>query len=81
VEIVELPAGQAVRVRGVESASGGASTIDCVCMQTLIPVPDGAGILNVVLTSPQVELSEVMLDLFDAISVTLSWSPPTPASD
>lgn len=74
VEIVEIPAGRAVRVRGVEPVGSGARSVDCVVMQTLIPVPDGTGVLNVVLTSPQVELAEPMLDLFDAISSTLTWT-------
>lgn len=79
VEIVEIPAGRAVRVAGVQTAHLGGRSVDCVVMQTLIPVPGGRGVLNVVLSSPQVELGEPMLDLFDAISSTLTWSvTPTP---
>ena len=75
VEIVEVPAGRAVRVYGVEAAQVGARVpIDCVVMQTLIPVPAGQGVLDVVLTSPQVQIAESMLELFDAISATLAWS-------
>lgn len=77
VDIVEISAGRAVRVQGVEAVDLGGQAVDCVVMQTLIPVPDGSGVLNVVATSPQVELAEPMLDLFDAISSTLAWSTTT----
>jgi hypothetical protein len=75
VEIVDIAAGRAVRVQGVEATDVGGRSIDAVVMQTLIPVPDDVGVLNVVLTSPQVELAEPLLELFDAISGTLTWSP------
>ncbi|MFC4013468.1 hypothetical protein ACFOY2_40010 [Nonomuraea purpurea] len=71
VEIVDVAAGRAVRVAGVE-----AGEIETVGMQTLIPVPGGHGVLDLVLTSPHVSLAEPMLDLFDAISATLAWSDP-----
>lgn len=77
IDIVEIPAGRAVRVQGVEPVDLGGQSVDCVVMQTLIPVPDGPGVLNVAATSPQVELAESMLDLFDAISATLTWSTTT----
>ncbi|MDQ2881218.1 MAG: hypothetical protein M3Y48_08235 [Actinomycetota bacterium] len=82
VGIVEIPAGRAVRVQGVEPVDLGAQSVHCVVMQTLIPVPnDGSGVLNVVATSPQVELAESMLDLFDAISSTLTWSTIVPGGN
>lgn len=81
VEIVEIPAGRAVRVAGVQTARLGGQSVDCVVMHTLIPVPGGRGVLNVVLSSPQVELGEAMLDLFDAISSTLTWSVTTTAGE
>lgn len=74
VAMVEIPAGRAVRVQGVETVALGPRSLDCVVMQTLVPVPERRGVLNVVLTSPQVELTESLLDLFDAISSTLTWS-------
>jgi hypothetical protein len=74
VEVVEIPAGRAVRVYGIDAVDFGSQTVDCVVMQTLIPFPDGSAVLNIALTSPQVELTEPMLDLFDAISSTLSWT-------
>ncbi|NRQ31448.1 hypothetical protein HII36_06280 [Nonomuraea sp. NN258] len=67
VRLVELPAGRAVRVSG---------TSDVVFAQTLIPIPGGHGVLDLVLTSPHASLAEPMLDLFDAISATLAWSEP-----
>ncbi|MGH3840214.1 MAG: hypothetical protein ACRDS0_02025 [Pseudonocardiaceae bacterium] len=81
VGIVEIPAGRAVRVQGVEPVDLGAQSVHCVVMQTLIPVPHGSGVLNVVATSPQVELAEPMLDLFDAISSTLTWSTTIPGGN
>jgi hypothetical protein len=71
VRIVEIAAGRAVRVAGVE-----AGEIDAVTMQTLVPVPGRPGVLDLVLTSPHPSLAEPMLDLFDAISATLAWSGP-----
>lgn len=71
VEIVELEAGRAVRVTGIESGE-----LESVVTQTLIPVPGGHGVLDLVLTSPHLGLAEPMLDLFDAISATLAWSDP-----
>ncbi|WP_336212110.1 hypothetical protein [Nonomuraea sp. LPB2021202275-12-8] len=66
VRIVDGPAGRAVRVSGVETGA--------VVMHTLVPAPGGDGVLDLVLTSPQLDLTEPMLDLFDAISATLAWS-------
>ncbi|MGQ0779266.1 MAG: hypothetical protein ACT4NY_33440 [Pseudonocardiales bacterium] len=80
VEIVEIPAGRAARMRGVEAAVADGRSVDCVVLQTLIPVPGERGVLNMVLTSPQVELAEPMLDLFDAISSTVTWLT-TPGQD
>jgi hypothetical protein len=74
VEVVEVPAGRAVRLRGVEAADPEESTPDSVVMQTLVPIPAGRGVVNVVLTSPQVALAEPMLDLFEAISDTFAWT-------
>ena len=65
---------RAVRLRGVEDAEPSAGRPLTVVMQTLLPVPDGSGVVNVVLTSPQVQLVEPMLELFEAISDTLAWT-------
>jgi len=48
--------------------------VPSVVLHTLIPVPGGDGVLNVVLASPQPQLSEPMLDLFRAISETFAWA-------
>lgn len=75
VEVVDLPAGRGVRVYGLEAAtSAGRPPLEGVVMQTLLPVPGEAGVLNVVLSSPQSALAEEMLELFEAISRTLAWS-------
>ncbi|GAB6902280.1 hypothetical protein [Kineosporia succinea] len=73
VAVVEIPAGPAVRVRGVEAVRLGERTVDCVSMQTLLPAP-GGGVVSIALTSPQTELTESWLDLFDAISSTFAWA-------
>jgi hypothetical protein len=81
VRVIELDAGRAVRVRGVTSLESpdGTQTLPIVSMQTLIPIPGSDDVLNVVLTSPLVSMAEGLLDLFDAISATLSWeSGPAP---
>jgi hypothetical protein len=74
VEIVDLTAGRAVRLRGVDVARLGDRQRECAVMQTLIPVPGGEGVLSVVLASPQTQLTEPMLDLFEAISDTFTWT-------
>jgi hypothetical protein len=74
VEIVDLAAGRAVRVRGVDVARLGDRAHECVVMQTLIPVPDRGGVVDVVLASPQIQLTESMLDLFEAVSDTFAWT-------
>jgi hypothetical protein len=79
VQIVDLPAGRAVQVKGMEPAVASRPDSQIVTMLTLVPVPGGGGVVTVVLMSPQVELAEPMLDLFDAISSTFGWSEvPTP---
>jgi hypothetical protein len=75
VEIVDLPAGRAVQVHGIEVASSsGRPTLEGVVMQTLLPMPREAGVLNIVLSSPQTAIAEPMLDLFRAITDTFAWS-------
>jgi hypothetical protein len=79
VRVIELNAGRAVRVRAVGSLMGEGGNLPLVTMQTLIPVPGGEGVLDVVLTSPHVDFAEPLLDLFDAISGTLAWQAgPSP---
>jgi hypothetical protein len=74
VQIVEIPAGRAVQVRGVEPAVAGRPDSQVVSMLMLVPVPGGGGVVTIVLMSPQAELADPMLDLFDAISSTFGWS-------
>lgn len=76
VEIVDLSVGRAVRVYGVEVVSSSARPpLDGVVMQTLVPVPGEAGVLNVVLSSPQTSLVDPMIEVFEAVSNTLAWTP------
>lgn len=81
VTVVDLTAGPAVQVRGVAliSPADGVEPVPLVTMQTLVPAPDGRGVLNVVLTSPQVSVADPMLDLFDAVSASLTWEEGPPA--
>jgi hypothetical protein len=82
VQILELAAGRAVRVRAVTTLTSSErdGALPIVSMQTLIPVPGADDVLNVVLTSPQVDFADGLFDLFDAISSTFSWEPgPSPA--
>ena len=79
VEIVEIPAGRAVQVKGTEPAIAGRPDSQVVSMLTLVPVPGGGGVVTIVAMSPQIELADPMLDLFDAISSTFGWSN-TPAT-
>ena len=74
VQIVEIPAGRAVQVKGVEPAIAGQPDSQIVTMLTLVPVPGGGGVVTIVLMSPQVALADPMLDLFEAISSTFGWS-------
>lgn len=81
VEVVDLSAGQAVRVSGVDVVHEGTTELDAVVMHTLWPEPaPGSGVFDVVLTSPQTQLADAMLDLFDAISGTFTWVEAEPDS-
>jgi hypothetical protein len=80
VEIITLDSGPAVRVYGTETVDLGGHPVESVVMHTLIPVPDGDGVLNVVLASPQAQLAEAMLGLFEAISNTFAWAEEMPVS-
>lgn len=75
VRLTDVPAGRCVRVSGVELAQvGDGRSAECVVMHTLIPVPGAGQVLDLVLSSPQPDLSAPLLDLFDAISGTLTWT-------
>lgn len=81
VSILQLEAGRAVRVRGLTTLTleAGEESVQIVTMQTLLPIPGTDDILNVVLTSPHVNSIDPLLDLFDAISGTLTWEAgPSP---
>jgi len=82
VRIIDLNAGRAVRVRGVSvvDSTDGTQTLPVVSMQTLIPIPGSDDVLNVVLSSPLASMAAGLLDLFDAISATLTWEAgPSPS--
>lgn len=82
VRLIEIPAGEAVQVRSVSTLDGQASSdaARVVSMETLLPMPGRERILNVVLTSPQLALTDDLLELFDLITQTLAWvESPIPA--
>lgn len=80
VSVVDLPAGRAVRVVGVELVGEDQTSLDVVTMHTLWPVPGGGGVFDVVLTSPQTRIADALLDLFAAISGTFAWAEPSAAN-
>ena len=89
VVLLEHPAGRGVRVReialldGCADGAGGTATgpTEHVVMHTLLPSPGwsdarhGSYVVDLVLASPQVQLADPMLDLFDVISDTFRWIP------
>lgn len=81
VRLVDLDAGRAVRVQGISTLRSDENevAVQIVTMQTIIPTPGSDGILNIVLTSPQASSVDPLLELFDAISGTLTWEAgPSP---
>jgi len=79
VSTVELPrVGEAVRVVGVETTSVNSDTkVEMLTMNTLIPVPTGAGqFMLVTCCSPNVPLVKEVYDLFDAITSTFQFIAP-----
>ena len=72
VEVTEVPAGRCVRVRSVHASvdAGRAVTV-----QTMLPIPGQRRVLNFVMSSPHVELADALLELFEAVSSTVQWSP------
>ncbi|MBK6871008.1 MAG: hypothetical protein IPG94_06340 [Kineosporiaceae bacterium] len=72
VTMTEIPAGRCVRVTAVQPSDEADRS---VTMQTLVPVPGEQRVLNFVMSSPHVELADALLDLFDAVSSTVQWSP------
>jgi len=81
VRVIEIPAGEAVRVSSISTLEGdpSAAPVRIVAMETLLPMPGRDRVLNVVLTSPQTEVADGLLDLFGLITETLAWVD-TPAS-
>jgi len=80
VRLIDIPAGDAVQVRSVSTLEDqtASTPVRIVSMETLLPMPGRDRILNVVLTSPQTELADDLLNLFNLITETLAWAT-TPA--
>jgi hypothetical protein len=79
VNTVELPhVGEAVRVVGTETVSVNSRTkLEMLTMNTLIPVPPGAGqFMLVTCCSPNLPLIEEVYELFDAITSTFYFDAP-----
>jgi hypothetical protein len=82
VAAVELPhAGRAARSRGIEDIQmpDDGRMARVVMMQTFVPIPGVPDRVAVITgMSPQLELTEPMLELFDALTGTFAFTHPTP---
>jgi len=67
VSLVELPAGQAVRVRGGDPP---VTTLD-----VHVPVPGSGAYLLLSFSTPLAPLADALVGMFDAIAATLRWIP------
>jgi len=77
--IVDLPnVGRVPRSQGVIDVDvpDGSGSIRSLVMHTFVPLDDGR-LLLVAAASPAVDLAEPLLDLFDAVTATLSLVPAT----
>ncbi|MFJ9850362.1 hypothetical protein [Streptomyces sp. NPDC101150] len=71
--------GQVGRVVGIEEAPvTDQVTVKLLVMHTVIPLPDDDRVLIVTCTSPNLTLTEELLDLFDAISGTFRFRDTAP---
>lgn len=81
VEIVELPAGPAVRASFLTSAEAMGRRMTCRDVQYHVPTPDQARILVFQFSTPTLPVEAAFCDLFAAIVETLEWDAtgaPTP---
>jgi hypothetical protein len=80
--VVDLPAGRAARLDGLQPLAGADGPVEYAVSQTFVPLPDGSGVLDIVLTSPQAELADDWFEVSDAVARTLTWVdvevPPPP---
>lgn len=77
VQVVQLPdAGPAARGEGIEDIElpGDPRIVRMVLMQTIVPFPDDdPRVAMITAASPQLELAEPMLELFDGITSTFNF--------
>jgi hypothetical protein len=72
VTLVDLRAGQAVRVRHPDTGSSGQPGLE-YRLDMHVPVPDSSSYLILSFSTPMNPLADPMTDLFDTIASTLRW--------
>lgn len=76
VEVVDLPAGAAVRLRRqmlAEADGAGAEGAVVETVQYFVPVPATASLLVLTFSTPNLPLAEAFVELFDTMAQTLHW--------
>ncbi|MFI7395346.1 hypothetical protein [Streptomyces tendae] len=83
VQVVELAAGTAVRVRRVTGGPGQAppvglpgkaeETLPSVTLDYQLPVPETGAHLLMTFSTPLVQIADAMVELFDAVAGSLTW--------
>jgi hypothetical protein len=76
VEVRDLPAGPAVRVRarGRGPIPGQEHEVEVENVQWFVPFPDGSDLAMLAFSTPTLGLAEPFGELFDAIAGTLRWT-------
>jgi hypothetical protein len=75
-EVVQLPAGPAVRTRGhieVPVGPAGSRTFTVESIQYFVPLPGATHLVLLSFSTPILALADAFAELFDAIAGTLSW--------
>lgn len=73
IEVIDLPAGPAVRARFHTSAEAMGRSLVCRDVQYHVPTPDQATILIFQFSTPTLPLDAAFCDLFAAIVESLEW--------
>lgn len=73
--VVELPAGEAVRVHKRQVAEAMAGRYESEVIQYFVRVPHERRLVVLTFSSPNLDLAEAMVELFDAMALTLRWKP------
>jgi len=75
VTVVELPAGEALRVREESTPSPGAEDhfLPSVSLDFQVSVPHAQALLLLTFSTPLIQIADAMVELFDAVAGSLSW--------